>query len=282
VLILGGWARAVDCDLTDSDGWWHCANVTEAELWNWTKSYDEPAAECCPAGGIVNAVWPFTLLKDHTRAAYYFVGLIAFCLVYGICVAHRGGMCLDSAGNCCFGRVRGMRAIYSVACCCVGTVALRAAVFALLGFALVFTFAGAMAAAMAMSLLVQRSIQRHMHIVHKRQMATHFIVEDLSGQGDGCRTLAEVLNERGGSVPAALRRSQVVAATVEIRAAGRADTETQADAEAGEGATHAAEGPDAGGVLPVAAGMAGRTSVGGRAVIDPAQIDQMLRDANVR
>jgi hypothetical protein len=45
--------------------------------------------------------------------------------------------------------------------------------------ALVFTFTGAMAAAMMMSVAVQVAIQRHMHVLHRRDMATHFVVEDL-------------------------------------------------------------------------------------------------------
>ena len=45
--------------------------------------------------------------------------------------------------------------------------------------ALVFTFTGAMAAAMMMSVAVQVAIKRHMHVLHRRDMATHFVVEDL-------------------------------------------------------------------------------------------------------
>ena len=45
--------------------------------------------------------------------------------------------------------------------------------------ALVFTFTGAMAAAMMMSVAVQVAIQRHMHVLHRRDMTTHFVVEDL-------------------------------------------------------------------------------------------------------
>ena len=57
--------------------------------------------------------------------------------------------------------------------------------------ALVFTFTGAMAAAMMMSVAVQVAIKRHMHVLHRRDMATHFVVEDLCGEG-GCRSLPQL------------------------------------------------------------------------------------------
>ena len=63
-----------------------------------------------------------------------------------------------------------------------------------------FTIAGALAAAMLMSVVVQRTIQRHMHVLHRRDMTTHFVVEDLCGER-GCRSLATVLAERGGAEP---------------------------------------------------------------------------------
>ena len=221
ILLLGGFIRAVDCDLDDDIGWWDCANVTEAELFNMTATYryeqedmGAELSECCPAGDIVNSV-PFVLLKDHSRSAYYLVGVLAFCLIYGCVVPNewRAQLCGDgSVETCCFGICGGRPATRSGRCGlqCIGSVIAwmcsgcaggwTMGLFFVCVLALVFTVAGALAAAMAISVVLQRAIQRHMHILHRRDMATQFVVEDLCGE-NGCRPLAEVLAQRGGVEP---------------------------------------------------------------------------------
>ena len=231
ILVIGGVIRAMDCDLDDDVGWWDCANVTEAELLNMTAAYrhehgmDADLSSCCPAGDIVNNWLIFKRLKDHSRAAYYLVGVLVFCLIYGCVVSRnwRGGMCGDgSLDACCFGFCRGANSNGRYACggcLAICQITASGSFSAAFGgclvlvlvvsfvFALVFTIAGAMAAAMAMSVVVQRAIQRHMHVLHKRHMATKFIVEDLSGE-DGCRALEDVAAERaGGTIPATARTS---------------------------------------------------------------------------
>ena len=229
ILVIGGAIRAVDCDLDDDVGWWDCANVTDAELLNMTAAYrhehydmDVDLSACCPAGDIVNNWLIFDRLKNHSRVAYYLVGVLVFCLIYG-CVVYRswrGGICGDgSIDGCCFGFCRGVNngrcACGMLGAICQGVAAgnslwgfLMLVLIVSLVFALVFTIAGAMAAAMAMSVVVQRAIQRHMHVLHRRHMATEFIVEDLSGEG-GCRALEDVVAERAGGTefPATARTS---------------------------------------------------------------------------
>jgi hypothetical protein len=231
ILFLGGFIRSVDCDLDDGIGWWDCANVTEAELVNMTAEYryhegmGADLSACCPAGDIVNSWALFKPLKDHSRSAYYLVGLLVFCLIYGCVVSKdwRGGMCGDgSADACCFGFCgsEGSRGTggYLIGVC-MGMCQCVASGGGVAGFCmfmllvccvlvLVFTIAGALAAAMALSVAVQRAIQRHVHVLHRRDMATQFVVEDLCGDG-GCRSLAEVLAERGGVEPMTSARTSV-------------------------------------------------------------------------
>ena len=222
ILVLGGVIRAVDCDLDDDVGWWSCANVSEAELLNLTAAYryeqgdvdaDLNLSACCPAGDIVNSLL-FAPLKDHSRSAYYLVGVLAVCLIYGYVVSRnwRGGLCGDgSVDACCFGFCRGANNGRCAVSLCGTIIQLFAfgggfggcCVLVLLVscvFVLVFTIAGALAAAMAMSVVVQRAIQRHMHVLHRRDMTMHFVVEDLCGER-GCRSLTTVLVERGGTEP---------------------------------------------------------------------------------
>lgn len=219
ILTLGGSIRAVDCDLDDDVGMWGCANLTEAELLNMTYAHEQeemeagreasPLSACCPAGDIVNSWWPFKLLKEHSRSAYYLVGLLTFCAIYGAVVTHRNGVC---------GRVRDRRVnrggcvVWVCSClgqmCVFGGAGCVGVLVIICVIGLVFTVAGAMAAAMGMSLLVQQAMQRHMHVLHRREMASRFVVEDLSGPESGCRTLAAVLAERAGTAsPLAARTS---------------------------------------------------------------------------
>ena len=220
ILFLGGFIRSVDCDLDDDLGWWDCANVTEAELAKMTAGHEGMEADlsaCCPAGDIVNSWLLFSLLKDHSRSAYYLVGLLAFCLIYGCVVSKVGGIYGDgSADACCFGfcgnpndgNSRGASGGgISIAGCSIGTCVACSSggvcttvLLVCCVLVLVFTIAGALAAAMAISVAVQRAIQRHMHVLHRRDMATQFVVEDLCGDG-GCRSLAAALAERGGAEP---------------------------------------------------------------------------------
>lgn len=226
ILVLGGFIRSIDCDLGPDIGWWDCANVTEADLLEYveTAAYQDEQentaadlSECCPAGDIINS-FPFVLLKNHSRFVYYVVGLLAFCLIYGL--IQGGGLCGDgSADDCCFGACRrfrsrgqcqaGVGSFAAVLHCCFMTGHFVIALVLLFSsLALIFTFAGAMAAGMAMSVVVQQAIQRHMHVVHKLSMATRFVVEDLCGEGD-CRSLAEALAERGGTEPPTMARTSV-------------------------------------------------------------------------
>jgi hypothetical protein len=132
-----------------------------------------------------------------------------------------------------------------------------------------------MAAAMFLSLLVQRSMQRHVAVLHKRNLATqHFIVEDLSGEGGGCRSLEQVLADRGGAAenPALqLRQSQVTRAAREMREAANLARREAEDAEADADARVDAEDPP---LLPQGA----RRSAGARAVLDQRMVRQSLRE----
>ena len=60
-----------------------------------------------------------------------------------------------------------------------------------------------------LSVLAQRSMQKHVHMLQKRSLTEKFVVEDLSGEG-GCRTITDVLSHRAaGAQP---RPSLVAAA----------------------------------------------------------------------
>ena len=212
ILCLGGFIRCVDCEPDGDIGWWGCANVTEAELLNLTATYhyeqedmEAGLSACCPAGTIVNRAWPFTLLKDHSRSAYYLVGVLAFCALYGCVltvVMDDWRWSDDCCCRTCQGCARESQRLLATVCCYIFWSA-GCGTTLVLGFVMlvvVFTYAGAMAAAMAMSVVVQRGIQRHMHVRHRREMAPRFVVEDLCGREE-CRSVAEVLAERGGVGP---------------------------------------------------------------------------------
>jgi hypothetical protein len=240
--------------------------------------------------------WPFEVLHDHTRTAYYLVGLMLFSALFGVfCTPTLTGtplcsrMCGDgSADQCCFGVGSERCCSYPLVClgvgcrlCGMGTmcqVLLISVPVLLLVMFLVATVAGAMAAAMFLSLIVQRSMQRHVAVLHKRNLATqHFIVEDLSGEGGDCRSLEQVLADRGGAAenPAALqlRQSQVNRAARDMReAANLARREAEdADSDADADARADAEDPP---LLPQGA----RRSAGARAVLDQRMMRQSLRE----
>lgn len=301
---LAAWMRSSDCGTgtgTDETAW-DCVEHNDPTYlgWYYSNNSDVHPAECCPDGDIVNKVFPFTLLKNHTRTAYYLVGLMIFCAVYGIFVSRTrtGASCCGDGRceSCCFGfctdrNIRGGCFGCGVGCFqlgCAGAFAVAMLLF--LALVLVVTVFGALTAAMAVSLAVQRSMQRHMHVLHKRNMVTQFIVEDLSGEGDGCRTLAEVLAERGGAAPnPALqpRQSQVTRGAHEIRAAAalRHEEEDAAEDEAPgiafSGSAMAAESPDPEVGLLMAGSESSpqlRSSVGGRAVLDQQLARRTLRE----
>ena len=300
IWILGGWVRSSDCGTGANATAWDCVEHEPSSDDPWNDGYD-PLAECCPDGDIVNHVPPFSLLKHHTRSAYYLVGLTLVCALYG--AATFGGRMCGCAGDgscslddCCFGRCTAHSASG-----CAGGLGLGCLQFGctnvcyflvvsvplvLLALFLIFTVAGAMAAVMGVSVAVQRSMQRHVHVLHKRNMATQFIVEDLSGEGEGCRSLAEVLAERGGAAPnpgLQPRQSQVTRGAHEIRAAAALRQAAEQEEEEEEGAPEAqAADPEVG--LLVASSSAPqqlRSSVGGRAVIDQELARRTLREVGV-
>ena len=45
------------------------------------------------------------------------------------------------------------------------------------------------------SLVVQRSVQRHLYVLGKKTLTEQFVVEDLCGEG-GCRSVSDVLRSR--------------------------------------------------------------------------------------
>jgi hypothetical protein len=293
ILFLGGLVRWGDCN---TGSFWDCAaplNASSSDSY-YAHADDavlrygsaDGASECCPEGSIVNS-WPFGVLHAHTRTAYYLVGLMLFSALFGVfCTPICSRMCGDgSANQCCFGVGSERCCSYPLVCfgvgcrlCGMGTmcqVLLISVPVLLLVMSLIVTVAGAMAAAMFLSLLVQRSMQRHVAVLHKRNLATqHFIVEDLSGEGGGCRSLEQVLADRGGAAenPALqLRQSQVTRAAREMREAANLARREAEDAEADADARVDAEDPP---LLPQGA----RRSAGARAVLDQRMVRQSLRE----
>jgi hypothetical protein len=60
---------------------------------------------------------------------------------------------------------------------------------------LVFAVIGVMEGVIFISIIIQRSMQKHVHMLQKRSMAEQFVVEDLCGQ-NGCRSVSTVLQDR--------------------------------------------------------------------------------------
>ncbi len=50
------------------------------------------------------------------------------------------------------------------------------------------------------SLVVQRSVQRHLYVLGKKTLTEQFVVEDLCGEG-GCRSVSDVHVLRAGDEP---------------------------------------------------------------------------------
>ena len=74
--------------------------------WNITAKpgYRDDAEYCCPTGFIVNRIPPFTLMTEHTRTAYYLVGMILFFAIVGFCsMCNRccDNICCDDSTDCC-------------------------------------------------------------------------------------------------------------------------------------------------------------------------------------
>ena len=156
------------------------------------------AAVCCPHGRIQSLFHPASFWDKHTASAYYLISAVIFFAVFGLIVSckekgcgccngggrRNGSSCNDSTScdGCYYGSGNG-NGCDSCECGDCGGEAnpflvflLAIAVVATIFFALVGIFEGMV----FLAAVTQRSAQRHMHILQKRNLAQQFVVRHLS------------------------------------------------------------------------------------------------------
>ena len=223
-------------------------------------------------GLIVNEIPPFNLMKEHTRSAYYLVGLVLFFAIVGLvgCCNKRvpSCRCCNDTGDCCDcggGHYYWWYSPYNstsndcCSCCCDcccdccshtrggghhtvtggggggghrgggggggggsgdcdcgggncngggggsdGGELMAVLAVVLIALIVIFALIGVMEGIFFISILMQRSMQRHVHMLQKASLAQQFVVEDL------CGTVRFARAHSPHSLPSRCSRSQCV------------------------------------------------------------------------